>query len=286
MELYRTALRERLASHGFVEGRNLHIDARGAGYFHEDRDTVRAMVAAKADAIFTCSAGATEAALAATKSVPIVFTWVGDPVASGIVKSYAKPGGNVTGVSTRFQELTIKRLELAHELLPRAKRVAVVWFTAGYTGSEVFAGIAPDLRRTAAQLGIELLEIEAKGWDAVFNEVVKAGAEAVLPFAWFGDSPVSGEVVVRHANRLRIPTVFADAEMVDRGGLISWGTNLVDDLRRGADLLARVLKGAKPADLPVDQAARFEMVLNLKTAKAIGLAIPQTVLLRADRVIE
>lgn len=286
MERYRDALRERLASHGFVEGRNLHIDARGsAGTFSDDREYIRAIVAAKADAVFTFSANATEAATAASKSVPIVFAWVPDPVLSGIVKSYARPGGNATGVSSRFGELLHKRLELARELLPKAKRVAVV----GNTYVDTFTALAPELRKTAAQLGIELLELVSGhrgGWDMALNGAINAGAEALVPFAWFADSPVTGDRIVEMSNRLRIPAIFADAEMVDRGGLISWGTNLVDDVRRGADMLARVLKGAKPADLPVDQAARFEMVVNLRTAKAIGLAVPQAVLLRADRVIE
>ena len=152
-----------------------------------------------------------------------------------------------------------------------------------------FAAIAPKLRETAAQLQIELLEFvtaDRTGWTTSLDRVVKASAEAFVPFAWFADSPVTGGMVIEFANRHRVPAVFADAESVERGGLISWGTNLADDVRRAADMLARVLKGAKPADLPVDQAARFELVVNLKTAKAIGLSIRQTVLLRADRVIE
>lgn len=285
MELYRTALRERLAGHGYVEGKNLHIDARGAaGQFHEDREVVREMVAAKADAIFTLSVRPTAAAIAATKAVSIVFAQVGDPVIAGIVKSYAKPGGNVTGVSNRFQELTVKRLELARELLPKARRAAVF----GNFSQEVTAAMLPALRKAASQLAFDLIESSSagRGFEGAFNEAIKSGAEVMVPLHTFTDSPVTGEVVVQHVNRQRMPTVFADAETVDRGGLISWGTNLVDDVHRGADMLARVLKGAKPADLPVDQSARFEMVLNLKTAKAIGLTIPQTVLLRADRVIE
>ncbi|MEK6246195.1 MAG: ABC transporter substrate-binding protein [Pseudomonadota bacterium] len=288
-ELYRSALRDRLATHGFVEGRNLKIDAQGAaGMFHEDRNVVREMVAAKPDAIFTCSTGATEAAQAATKSVPIVFVWVDDPVATGLVKSYARPGGNVTGVTNRFGELLVKRLELARELVPRAKRVAVVGGTLAMQGKE-FEAIAPALRKAAAHLGVELLEIPPRGigiGDDAIARARKAGAEVLLPFAVFSDQLVAGEQVVQLTNQLRIPTIFADAEMVERGGLISYGTNLVDDVRRGADQLARVLKGAKPAELPVDQAARFEMVVNLKTAKDLGIRIPQSVLVRADRVIE
>ena len=287
---YRSALRDRLASHGFVEGRNLKIDSRGAtGQFHEDREVARELLAAKPDAIFTSSIRVTEAAQAATKSVPIVFTWIGDPVATGLVKSYARPGGNVTGVTNRFGELLLKRLELARELVPRAKRVAVVGDPVGMQ-SNVYESIAPALRKAAAQLGVELLEITAKGrgaaWDEAIARAKDGGAVAVLPFARFNDQPVAGEGVVQATNQLRIPALFADAETVERGGLISLGTNLVDDVRRGADLLARVLKGAKPAELPVDQAARFELVVNLKTAKALGIKIPQSVLLRADRVIE
>lgn len=287
MQPYRSALRDRLATHGFVEGRNLSIDARGAlGRFHEDREVARELVAAKSDAIFTCSVGATQAAQAATKSVPIVFVWVGDPLATGLVKSYARPGGNVTGVTNRFGELLVKRLELARELVPRAKRVAVVGGTLAMQG-KAFEAIAPAMRKTAAQLGVELLEIPTPGaWDGGIAKAKKDGAEVILPFAVFSDQLISGEQVVQRTNQLRIPTIFADAEMVERGGLISYGTNLVDDVRRGADQLARVLKGAKPAELPVDQAARFEMVVNLKTAKALGIKIPQSVLVRADRVIE
>lgn len=286
MERYRDALRERLAGHGFVEGKNLRIDARGpAGTFGDDRETVRAMVAARADAIFTFSSHATAAAMAASKSVPIVFAWVPDPVVSGIVRSYAKPGANATGVSSRFGEFMHKRLELVRELLPKAKRVAVT----GHTFTDEFAAIAPELRNTAARLQIELLEFvtaDRTAWSASFDRMLKARVEAFVPFAWFADLPVTGGMVIEFANRNRIVAVFADAESVERGGLISWGTNLVDDVRRGADMLARVLKGAKPADLPVDQATRFELVVNLTAAKGIGFKVPQSVLLRADRVIE
>jgi putative ABC transport system substrate-binding protein len=134
MQLYRSALQERLASHGFVVGRNLRIDARGApGYFHEDRDVARELLAGKPDAIFTCTAGATRAALAATTTVPVVFAWVTDPVALGFVQHFAKPGGNATGASSRFGELLVKRLELARELLPRLKRIAAVGMSTGRT---------------------------------------------------------------------------------------------------------------------------------------------------------
>jgi putative tryptophan/tyrosine transport system substrate-binding protein len=286
MKRYHDALHDRLAQRGFVQGKNLSIDARGsAGTLGDDREHVRAMVAGGADAIFTFSSRATEAALAATQSVPIVFAWVPDPVVSGIVATYARPGGNVTGVSSRFGEFVHKRLELVRDLLPNAKRVAVVG--QAYTGE--FAAIAPELRKTSARLKLELLELvtaDRAGWHGLLDRAHSAGADALVPFAWFADSPVTGGIVVDFASRHRIATVFADAESVEWGGLISWGTSLVDDVRRGAEMLARVLTGTRPADLPVDQAARFEMVVNLKTAKSIGLVLPQSVRLRADRVIE
>lgn len=283
-EKYRSALRDRLASQGFVEGRNLEIDARGAaGVFHEDRDTARVLAAARPDAMFTCQVGVTEAVLAVTKLVPIVFVWVADPVDSGLVKSYARPGGNVTGVTNRFGELLVKRLELALELVPSAKRVAVA---GGALTMQRYERVAAALRKAAARLGVELLESDRSDFDGAISAARKNGAEAILPAGSLGEQPVTGELVVRLTNQLRIPTIFADADSVERGGLVSLGTNLVDDVRRGADLLARVLKGAKPADLPIDQGARFELVVNLKTAEALGIKVPQSVLLRADRVIE
>ncbi len=201
------------------------------------------------------------------------------------MRSYARPGGNATGVSNRFGELLHKRLELARELLPGAKRVAVV----GRTHTDEFAALAPELRNTAARLAIDLMEFvtaDRTGWDTTVDGAVAAGADVLVPYAWFADSPVTGERIVEAADRQRIPVIFSDAEMVERGGLTSLGTSLTDDVRRAADMMARVLKGTKPAGLPVDQASRFEMVVNLKTAKAIGLAVPRSVLLRADRVIE
>jgi putative ABC transport system substrate-binding protein len=287
-KVYRSALLEQLAAHGFVEGRNLRVDAHGAtGFFHQDRDVARELVTAKVDAVFTSTTRVTEAARAATKSVPIVFVWVASPVETGLVKSYARPGGNVTGVTNRFGELLIKRLELARALLPAAKRVAVVGGAAAMKSS-LYQSIAPDLHKAAVQLGIELLEtsLEGTGWVGAISQAQKDGAEAILLFALFADQPVTGEQVVELTNRLRIPALFADSEMAERGGLLSLGTNLVDDVRRGADLLARVLKGAKPAELPVDQGARFELVVNLRTAGALGVKVPQSLLLRADRVIE
>jgi putative ABC transport system substrate-binding protein len=222
----------------------------------------------------------TRAAQTATASVPIVFTWVGDPVASDIVKDYARPGGNATGVTLRFFELTAKRLELLHELLPSAKRVAAlsrVW-------DDPPIVIAWRNAQAASQrLGIELLRLDARVFPP---KSFDAHALLILdPFGVFGMSTAMKEIV-RHTVEQRIPAIFADTESVEAGGLMSYATNLNGDLQRSADMVARVLRGDKPAELPVDQAARFELAVNLKTARAISLAVPQSVLLRADRVIE
>ncbi len=283
MHRFRAALTERLASHGFVEGRNLQIDAHAAtGIFHEDRDAARVLLATSPDAMFTCLIRVTEAARAATQSVPIIFVWIADPVASGLVMSYAKPGGNLTGVSSRAGELLAKRLQLIRELLPSVKRVAVL----GH-GWGMYESSADPVREAAAALRIDLLETPIQsGWVATLDAAAKSGAEACLAIHLHALQPLASTEMIQFAVETRMPVVFADADAVVAGGLISYGTNLVDDVRRGADLVARVLMGAMPADLPVDQAARFELAVNLRTAKALGLTIPQSVLLRADRVIE
>lgn len=278
MPTYRAALVERLATHGFVEPRNLHIEARPshAGWSNAARE----LVALKPDALFTCTTIATQDAKGVAGTIPIVFTWVADPVVAKLVQSYARPGGNITGVSNRSAELLAKRLELAREMLPAAKRVAI-------TGAGYPPYLLP-LRRAAERLDIELVELPAYDWGASVAQAKAAGAAAIVPligFTIFGIG-LSGEAVVKAALEHHIPVIFAGAEMVDAGGLISYGTNLVDDIRRAADILARVLKGADPATIPVDQAARFELTVNLKTAKAIGITIPQSILVRADRVIE
>jgi len=282
---YRAAFVDQLASHGFVEGKNLEIRYGPSTPGYSDSEQfVTAILALKPDAIFTCYTPATRGAQSATRTVPIVFSWVADPIVAKLVQSYAHPGGNITGVSTRFGDLLVKRLELAHELLPSARRVAITWASGAH-----YERTAPPLRSAAKRLGIELIELGfPTGWEDSVARAASQGAEAVVPFAWFGFPGIreEGELMVRSALKHRMPVIFAGPEMVEAGGLVSYGTDLIVSLRRGADLLARVLRGERPADLPVDQAARFELVLNLRTAKAMDLNVPQSILLRADRVIE
>jgi ABC-type uncharacterized transport system substrate-binding protein len=280
---YLAVLRETLAANGFVDGRNLTIEARAA-YWDRLRgeQEARELIARKVDVIFSLTTILTWGAQSATRDVPIVFAWVGDPAVSGIVRNYARPDGNTTGVTNRFFQLWDKRLELLRDLLPEAKRVAVL------------AGIFDDALKTALRLtepvvkrlGFELVLKESRGdWIGAMKTMPAEAVFVATPFAQFGLRDAAQQVV-RQASELRLPTVYSDPESVELGGLMSFVTNPTEGVRRGAEYVARVLKGIEPGELPVDQASRFELLVNLEAARAIGLAIPQSILLRADRVIE
>ncbi|MEW6687797.1 MAG: ABC transporter substrate-binding protein [Pseudomonadota bacterium] len=281
---YRAALAEQLTKHGFVEGQNLEIEARAASdSSHEDRQTVREMLNAKPDALFTCFTSVTSNALTVTKTTPIVFAWVYDPVAAGIVKSFARPGGNATGVTNRVGELLAKRLELALELVPGAKRVGLIGGGPGATWDVLLA----DVRKAAAGRGVELIHAPVQGSvEGALSRATDGGAQAAIFLFPYVFAPIGTETGIRFVREKRLPALYMDVAAAENGGLISLGTNFLGDIRRGADLLAKVLRGEKPATIPIDQAARFELVVNLKTARELGLAIPQSILLRADRVIE
>jgi len=282
---FRSALVQQLARHGFEDARNLRIDLVATGFVDPSasRDHVRKLLAVEPDVLVAWSTFATDVVRNETKSVPVVFTWVADPIAAGFVESYAKPGGNITGVSNRYGDMFVKRLELAVELLPGIKRVAIL-----NTESRLFPLLAPRLQNAAAQARVELLEVPGgNSWDAMIEQAVSGSAGAALPhYTFAGYSMDAGELVIRKAGEHRLPVVFTGAELVEAGGLISYGTRLVDDARRCADQVARLLKGANPAALAVDQASTFELAVNLRTAKALGVVVPQSILVRADRVVE
>lgn len=284
---YRSVLRERLATHGFVEGRNLRIEV-GAFAGHgvgSGQEAARKLLDMGVNAIFSCFDGITRGALAATDSVPIIFAWVADPVLAGIVGNLARPGGNVTGVTSRASELSLKRFELALALVPGAKRVALIGvdYWPYYANS-----VRPLLVKAAARLRVGLIESTWRSGPVNIEAAHKAGAQvAVAPFGLI----VAGfrhtlAAWIAKSLELRLPVIYSNYDEVAAGGLMSYGTNLNEDLRRAADMLARVLKGERPGDLSVDQASRFELAVSLKTAKALDLAIPPSILLRADRVIE
>ncbi len=285
-DLYRAALRERLASHGFVEGRNLRIEERlGSGQNGATRAT-REFVAMKVDAIFACTTTTMIGVKAATKSVPVVFTWVTDPIGMGFVSDLARPGGNITGVASRDAELIQKRFELGVELAPGAKRIAVVRTNV----DRVFFSkvLRPLLVQAAERTGVGLLVLQSWDREKAIDAANKAGAKVVLTARDFIRSGFRNQLepLIRRSLELRVALIVISPQEAEAGGLISYGSDSIDELQRAADMLAKVLKGAKPGDLPVDQASRFELVVNLKTAKALGLTIPPSIMLRADRVIE
>lgn len=278
---YLEALRRRLAEHGFEEGRNLTLEP----HYLSTRSEVRALDQSRYDVVFVCTSFLTEPVLAQKSATPVVFAWIADPVAWGFVKSLARPEGRATGVRNRYYELTQKRLELLREMLPSAKRVGA----ATTTLDAVAQAILEHAREAAARLGLELFGIDAPmGFGAALRKVAAAGADAVLvliPFAEYG-MRFAAEETVQFMLEHKMPMVFSDSESVELGGLISYAIDLTDSVRRAADLIARILRGAHPGAIAVDQAARFHLAVNLKSARAIGVEIPRSILVRADQVLE
>ncbi len=230
------------------------------------------------DVIMTASPPAVRAAQRATSIIPIVFAAVGDPVAAGLVQSLARPGQNITGLSVLSPELDGKRLELLKEAVPKTSRVAVLF------------GESPrqELQRAAQGLAIQRISLpvrELGDVQAAFETARKQNVHALLT----SPSPVLNTIrerIVELAAKNRLPAMYGGPEFVEAGGFMSYGPSYTDLLRRAATYVDKILKGAKPADLPVEQPTKFELVVNLKTAKALGLTIPQSVLLRADQLIE
>ncbi len=280
-EGFRQGLREL----GYIEGNNFVIEWRFAEGKRERLPQLAAeLVRLKVDVILTGGPTSTRAAKEATVAIPIVMGFDSDPVGSGFVASLARPSGNITGLSSLAPEISGKRLELLKEILPKLSRVAVF-------GTSTQAGNSQSLKETelaAAAFGVQLqyLDIlDRKDIETAFREARKGRADGVL---WL-PSPVTiaqRKQVADLAAKSRLPAMYTASEFVDAGGLMSYGPNYADLYRRAATYVDKILKGAKPADLPVEQPTKFELVINLKTAKALGLTIPQSVLFRADQVIK
>jgi putative ABC transport system substrate-binding protein len=281
------AFRQGLRDLGYVEGRNVVIEYRDSEGKPERLPALAAeLVALKVDVIVTGSTPATVAAKQATKTIPIVFTGTADPVGSGLVTSLAQPGGNVTGLSNLSQELVGKRLEQLTQAVPGVSRVAVLWHP-GTLGDRTEKEMLKAADAAARALGVGLQFVEARGpadFDRAFSDMTRAraGALTVLPSSMFSRER---RRLVDLAAKHRLPAVFPFREFADAGGLMSYGPNLADLLRRAATYVDKILKAAKPGDLPVEQPQKFELVINLKTATALGLTIPPSVLGRADEVI-
>jgi putative ABC transport system substrate-binding protein len=282
------AFRQGLRDLGYVEGRNLVIEYRDAeGKFERLPALAAELVALKVDVILV---GATPQALAAkqaTRTIPIVFASAGDPVGSGLVTSLARPGGNVTGSSNLGTELVGKCLEQLTQAVPGVTRVAALG-QPGVLGERTEKDMLKAADVAARALGVRLQLVEARGpddFDRAFSDMTRAraGALTVLPSLMFF---LERRRLVDLAAKNRLPAVYQTRDFVDAGGLLSYGPNVADLYRRAATYVDKILKGAKPADLPVEQPTKFEFVINLKAAKALGLTIRQSVLGRADEVIQ
>ena len=284
----REAFLQGLRDLGYVEGRNMRIEYRDAEGKLERLPALAAdLVALKVDVIVVTSTPAALAARQATQTIPIVLGWVVDPISSGLVTSLARPGGNVTGLSSLAREVVGKRLELLKEAVPRATRFAVLWHPGDY-GERTEREMHQEEDVAARALGVRLQVLEARGlqdFGRAFSDMARARADAVAVQStnvFFNERWRLVDLAAQH----RLPTMYSTREFVEAGGLMSYAANTADLLRRAATYVDKILNGARPADLPVQQPTKFELVINLKTAKALGLTIPPSVLLRADEVIQ
>jgi putative ABC transport system substrate-binding protein len=282
----REAFGQGLRDLGYVEGRNVNIEWRFAeGRLDRFPQLVAELVRLKVDVIFSPGTPATQAAMKATATIPIVIATAGNPVGDRLVGSLARPGGNVTGLTMLAgPELGAKYLELLKEAAPGVSRVAVLWNP--LTAPEV--GLLKEAGTAARALGLELQPVTARRPEEIEGAFAamsreRANGLVVMPDALFLSLRVR---LANLADKSRLPAMYGFRENVEAGGLMSYGASLPDLFRRAAGYPARILKGAKPTDLPVEQPTRFELVINLKTAKALGLTIPPSLLARADQMIE
>ena len=282
------AFRQGLRDLGYVEGRNLVIEYRDAeGKIDRLPALAAELVALKLDVIVAPGTPQALAAKQATTTIPIVFTAASDPVPDGLVTSLARPGGNVTGLATISPELVGKGLEQIKRAVPEVTRLAVLW-QPGALGERTNKDMLKEADTVARSLRVRLQFVEARApadFDKAFSDATRvgAGALAVLPSSMFLSER---RRLADLAAKNRLPAAYPQREFVHAGGLMSYGPNVADLFRRAAIYVDKILKGAKPADLPIEQPTKFELVINLKTAKALGLTLPPSLIGRADEVIE
>jgi len=279
------ALREGLRQLGYAEGQNLVIEYRSADG-RDDRfpGLARELLALKVDVIVTRGTPAAKAVKNATSTVPVVMMASGDPVGVGLVTSLARPGGNITGLSAIVGELSPKRLELIREIVPGLARIAVLANTSNDAVRRDWARI----ETAARSLGVQSQLLDLRESDALgptFDDASARRADALVVVI-DAITQANQQRIVDLAMKHRLPAIYSSREFVDAGGLISYGVSYPDLYRRAATYVDKILKGTKPADLPVVQPTKFELVINLKTAKALGIEVPPTLLARADEVIE
>ena len=278
-----SAFQKGLAELGSVEGQNIRLEYRFAETRHDRLPSLASeLVGLKVDVILAVNSVAAQAALKVTKTIPVVFTWVADPLS--LVTSLARPGGNVTGLTTLTTELSGKRVQLFKDLLPGISRIAVLWNPSVPAATNVFR----EMEGAATQLGVQLypMGVRAPGeLQDAFSAAVRAGARALFVIeegALFPHRALILSLAAQH----RLPAASQFKDFAEAGGLLSYGPNLPDLFRRAAIYVDKILKGTKPGDLPVERPEKFELAINLKTAKALGVTIPPSLLQRADQVIE
>jgi putative tryptophan/tyrosine transport system substrate-binding protein len=280
------ALEQALLELGYAQGRNLVFERRFAdGKPERLPDLALQLVRLEVDVIVTGSNPVIAAVKQATATIPVVMATSRDPVGSGFIASLSRPGGNITGMTgDPTPEMQGKRLELLLQAVPRARQVALLWNPLA-PAAQTYRN---EVESAARKLGVSLIAVEARGrgeFEAAFAAMAREGAQAlvVLPDPLFF---TARKQVVEWAASWRLPAIYHAREVVELGGLMSYGANLVDQFRRAAGYVDRILKGANPADMPVEQPTRFELVINLKAAKALGITIPPSLLLRADELIQ
>jgi len=281
IDVFRQGLKEL----GYIEGKNIAIEYRyGEGKPDRLPALAAELVGLKVDVIFTSSTPSVLAVKKATSTIPIVFVSISDPVASGLVTSLARPGGNITGLTIVAVDLSGKRLELLKEAVPNVTRVAFLWNSANPAQELQWK----ETRTTAEGLGLQLQSLALRNsndFDSAFEAALKERAQALIT----APEPLINiqlKRIVEFAVKNRLPAMYANPQFVDAGGLMSYAPDYTAQYRRAAAYVDRILKGTKPADLPVEQPTKFEFIVNLKTAKQIGLTIPPNVLARADKVIK
>ncbi|HXZ44513.1 MAG TPA: ABC transporter substrate-binding protein [archaeon] len=279
------AFRQGLRDLGWVEGQNIAIEVRSAeGKYDRLPELAAELVRLKVDVIFASTTPAALAAKHATTTIPIVIGFVADPIGSGLVASLAHPGGNITGWTHLGRELRGKYLELLKEAVPGATRIGVLWNPT----NPIHGPSMKNVEAAAQVLKVQLHPVgvqDPKEIESAFATLARERVEAltVLPDGMF---LAQGDRIISLAARSRLPAMYGITELAKAGGLMGYGVDFPDMYRRGASFVDRILKGAKPADLPVEEPTRFYLIINLKTAKALGLTIPQSILLRADELIQ
>lgn len=278
------AFRQRLRELGYVEGKNVAIEYRYAeGKLDRLPDLAGELVGLKVDVMVTVGP-ASRIAMKASSIIPIVTAGSSDPVGDGLVSSLARPGGNITGLSLRFPELDRKRLELLREAFPTVTRIGLIWGS----GFERRTPALIDVEAEAKALRLELLSLEVRSLKDVDNALARAkrqGAQAIIATS---DPRINMQLrqILEFAEKNRLPVIYATSEFVEAGGLMSYGPNYREMFRRVADFVDKILKGTKPADIPFEQPTKLEFVINLRTAKQIGVTIPPEILMWADQVIK